>query len=209
MKNRQLLLSLLALSIIFNPLNVLQAKAHVHHPKFIEGHKHTDLNEQEWNNLMQKGYSRQEIFKAHIIAKHSNEKDLEKILMVYKKNKSWKETAKQFGVNLEQLKRDHIKKHKEFFDKHKQQIIQYLSSYTGKSYTELNNYLKEDVDLHFLVVAAAISKKSNKDISQIIQYKKEGKDFKEILSTLKLDPTVIIEEAKVIHKGIRDAIEKE
>ncbi|MGE8203991.1 hypothetical protein ACQKP0_05450 [Heyndrickxia sp. NPDC080065] len=207
MNRNWLFVGILSFSIIFSPLYISKVEAHSH-PQTEERHMHFHISDQEFNNLIKKGYSRQEIFRAHFISKHSTEKNLEKILSVYKKNQSWEETAKHFGVDLEKIKQDHIKKHKQFYERNKTKIIQYLTTYTGKSATELENFLKDDVDLHFLVVAAAISKKSNTDISQIIQYKKEGKNYKDIITMLKLEPNTVFMEAKKIHKDIYKIVQE-
>lgn len=169
---------------------------------------HLHISDQEINDLIKKGYSKQDIFKAYFIAKHAKEKlDVETVLKVYKQKQSWGATAKYFKVDIEKIKKAHFEKHKQFYEKNKTKIIQYLATYTGKSPSELDKYLK-DVDLHFLIVAAAISKKSNTDLSQIIQDKKEGKHLKEIISKKKLDPESVFDEAKNIHKGIHRVIEK-
>ncbi|MED3649824.1 hypothetical protein [Heyndrickxia sporothermodurans] len=207
MKKHYMLISLLSVFLFCSQQNILTVKAHDH--KEIEAkHVHLHISDQEINDLIKKGYTKRDIFKAYFIAKHAKEKlDVETILKVYKQKQSWEETAKYFKVDFEKIKKEHFEKHKQFYKKNKTQIIQYLATYTGKSPKELDTYLK-DVDLHFLVVAAAISKKSNTDLNQIIQYKKEGKHLKEIISIEKLDPKSVFNEAKNIHKGIYRAIKK-
>ncbi|MCI1762444.1 hypothetical protein [Heyndrickxia oleronia] len=164
------------------------------------------MSDQEIIDLIKKGYTRHEVFRAYFISKHANEKNVEKILKVFREKQSWKETAKQFGVDLEKVKKEHLKKHKEFYEKNKAQIINYLATYTGKSTATIEQYLKEDVDLHFLIFAAAISKKGNMDISKIIQDKKSGKSMKEITESAKLDPKAVFHEVKNIQHSIFEAI---
>lgn len=207
MKKRQSLLSIIIISLILSPLYGYKVDAHTQ-PQMTNRHKHIHISDQEFNELIKKGYTRHEIMKAHFISKHSKEKNLEEILIAYKKNQSWKETANSFGVDLEKIKQEHVKKQQKFYNQNKTKIIQYLAAYTGKSPAELEKYLKEDIDLHFLIVSAAISKVSNKDLDQIIQYKKDGKNFKEMMTMLKLDEKTVFEEAKKLHHGIHRVIEK-
>ncbi|KYD00099.1 hypothetical protein [Heyndrickxia sporothermodurans] len=207
MKKYYVLVSILSIALFCSSQNILTVSAH-NHTQVEARHIHLHISDQEINNLMKKGYTKQDIFKAYFIAKHAKEKlDAETILKVYKQKQSWEETAKYFNVDIEKIKKAHFEKHKQFYEKNKTKIIQYLATYTGKSPTELDKYLK-DVDLHFLIVAAAISKKSNTDLSQIIKDKKEGKQLKEIISKEKLDPKSVFDEAKNIHKGIHRVIEK-
>ncbi|MBU5211220.1 hypothetical protein [Heyndrickxia oleronia] len=195
----------LSISLLFNSFHTLNVYAHPH-PQLDEKHKHLHMSDQEINDLIKKGYTRHEVFRAYFISKHANEKNVEKILKVFREKQSWKETAKQFGVDLEKVKKEHLKKHKEFYEKNKAQIINYLATYTGKSTATIKQYLKEDVDLHFLIFAAAISKKGNMDISEIIQDKKSGKSMKEITESAKLDPKSVFPEVKNIQHGIFEAI---
>ncbi|MDH5162568.1 hypothetical protein [Heyndrickxia oleronia] len=205
MKKYFLSVCVLSISLFFNSFHTLNVYAHPH-PQLDEKHKHLHMSDQEINDLIKKGYTRHEVFRAYFISKHSNEKNVEKILKVYREKQSWKETAKQFGVDLEKVKKEHLKKHKEFYEKNKAQIINYLATYTGKSTASIEQYLKEDVDLHFLIFAAAISKKGNMDISKIIQDKKSGKSIKEITESAKLDPKSVFHEVKNIQHGIFEAI---
>jgi hypothetical protein len=161
------------------------------------GHLH--ISQDDFFKLEKLGYTKHDIIKAAHIAKHAN-KSVESVLSYFKKHPSWDETAKHFGVDLEKIKAEHIEKHRQLY---KDKIVKFLSSYTNHTPKEINQYLQNDVDLHFLIVAAAIEKTSNTDLSKIIQYKKDGKSFDEIMNSVNADPKVVFEEVKKIHHEIK------
>lgn len=100
-----MLISLLSVFLFCSQQNILTVKAHDH--KEIEAkHVHLHISDQEINDLIKKGYTKRDIFKAYFIAKHAKEKlDVETILKVYKQKQSWEETAKYFKVDIEKLKK--------------------------------------------------------------------------------------------------------
>ncbi|PKR83599.1 hypothetical protein CWO92_18730 [Heyndrickxia camelliae] len=169
----------------------------------VEEEGHLQLTYEEFQKLLKQGYTVHEIVKAAHISLYTN-KGIEYILRFYKKNGSWQETANHFGVDLEKLKTDQMRKTKRLNRQHKEKIITILANYTSRTPEEINDYLKQDADLHFLIVAAAISKTTNTDLPVIIQYNKEGMSFHEIMKTVHANQKIVFREVKILHQKIKN-----
>jgi len=165
--------------------------------------EHLQLNHEEFQILEKQGYTIHEIIQAAHISMYTN-KSIESILRFYKEHQSWHETAKHFGVDLEKLKTDQMRKTKQLlYKENKEKIIYILANYTNRKPEEISRYLKQDADLHFLIVAAVISKSTNTDLSKIIQLKKEGKSLDEIMNTVNADRKKVFKEVKLLHEKIK------
>jgi len=161
------------------------------------------LTHEEFQKLEKQGYTVHEIVKAAHISMYTN-KSIDSILRFYKKNGSWHETANHFGVEWEKLENDQMRKTKQLSKEIKEKMVTILADYTNRTPAEINHYLKEDVDLHFLIVASAISKTTNTDLPTIIEYKKEGKSFHEIMNTVHANPKTVFDEVKKLHQEIKN-----
>lgn len=165
--------------------------------------EHLQLNHEDFQRLEKQGYTVHEIIKAAHISMYAN-KSIESILRYYKKHQSWHETANHFGVDLEKLKTDQMRKTKQLlYKENKEKIIYILANYTNRKPEEISRYLKQDADLHFLIVAAAISKTTETDLSKIIQLKKEEKSLDEIMNTVHANRKMVFKEVKLLHEKIK------
>ncbi|KAB2331021.1 hypothetical protein [Bacillus mesophilum] len=176
-----------------------------------EGHHHGHhfMDKELVDSLMNKGFSKEEIYKASFIAKFSQAK-VEDVLASYKKNgSSWDKTAQQFGVDLQKMKQ-HYKAKGRFLKKHQTEVLKTLSVYTGKSEADLEALIKkENMSLHFIITAAAMSKSSGKDFNDIIQLKKDGKSFQEMKEKLNLTDDKLHQEMKTLMGEIKNSIKEE
>ncbi|WP_080847629.1 hypothetical protein [Cytobacillus gottheilii] len=175
-----------------------------------EGHHehHHFMNKEQVDSLMNKGYTKEEIYKASFIAKFSKSK-VEDVLAAYKKNgSSWDKTAKNFGVDLQKMKQ-HYKAKGRFLKKHQAEVLQTLSVYTGKKEADLEALVKEEnMSLHFIIMAVAMSKSSGKDLNEVIQLKKDGKNFHEMKKQLNLNDDKLHQEMKTLMGAIKDSIKE-
>ncbi|MCM3094429.1 MULTISPECIES: hypothetical protein [unclassified Cytobacillus] len=170
-------------------------------------HHHRIIDESLMKSLQEQGFTKKEIFIAAHIAKFSNKK-VEDVLSFYKKNNSsWEKTAKQYGVDIEKIKKHHHHHMEKFLETHKEAVLQKVSEYSGKSPQVLQTYLDKGVPLRFLVSGAAVAKAANKDLDEIIQMREQGKSLLNIKTELNLDKEQIHAEMKKlideIHKEIR------
>ena len=82
------------------------------------------------------------------------------------------------------------------------QINHYLATYTGKSTAAIEQYLKEDVDLHFLIFAAAINPKRKYGyFPNLSKIRKRVKKHERNHGSAKLDPRSSVHEVKNIQHG--------
>ncbi|WP_349409747.1 hypothetical protein [Pseudalkalibacillus sp. SCS-8] len=175
------------------------------------GHHHFKKHfiKEEFQALLDDGYTKREIFKGLHIS-HLAEKPIEDVLNIYKETSSWTETAEHFGVDEEKV-RKHKHKHKwkkwqAELDAHKGEILEYLSAYTGKEVQELNGYLVDEIGLRHLIGAAVISKVSGTDLTEVLNYKKEGHTREEFAEHFNLDKEEFKAEMKKVHSDIKERI---
>lgn len=201
MKKIFLFIALISIHISF--IDIPTVNATTYESKLnTEQEEHLHLTHEEFQKLEKQGYTVHEIVKAAHISMYTNN-TIESILRFYKEHGSWQETADHFGVDLQKLKTDQMRKTKQRYKENKEKIIILIANYTNKLPSEINDYLKEDTDLHFLIFAAAISKTTNTDLSRIIQYNKEGKSFDEIMTTVHANRKTVFNEVKMLHKKIK------
>ncbi|WP_408009682.1 hypothetical protein ACJROX_05100 [Pseudalkalibacillus sp. A8] len=179
----------------------------------VEGHKehishrpaiHHKFDKREIHSLLKKGHSKEDVFQAAHIARHS-EKRIEEVLTYYKRSKSWEQTAEHFGVSPEKVaeQRAKWKAHKKKFEQHKDEILSYLGEYSNKDVSELKSYLKEDVRLHHLVKAVVVAKLSDNDLKAVIQYKKQGHSREEMMEHFNVNHDQMHAEMKKVWSEIK------
>lgn len=147
-------------------------------PKEVVLHHHKIISEKQIQSLEKQGYKKHEIWKAAHIAKISK-KDINDVLSYYKQNKSWKETAKHFGVDPKKMHRHHMSKEMKAALLKKVAEIQ-------KSTPEQMKKTMEDNHLHLrhLAVLTIIAQKSNTPFNDVLKMKKDGMHVKQIAEKL-------------------------
>lgn len=161
------------------------------------------------DELTRRGYTKKEIFMAALIS-HKANKNIEEVLALYEKTKSWEKTAEQMGVNIRELKKfDSVRKWKHLIDQHSSEVIAYLAKYTGQNEEDIKNLLKDGISLRFLTGAAAMAKLSNRNLDDIIAFKREGKAFHEIADAINITREELQKELEKIRKEIEEITKKE
>ncbi|WP_410984743.1 hypothetical protein [Bacillus cereus] len=146
--------------------------------KEFTAHHHKIISEEQIQSLEKQGYNKHEIWKAAHIAKISK-KDINEVLSYYKQNKSWKETAKHFGVDPKKMHKHHMSKEM------KAALLQKIAE-MQKSTPEQMKKTMEDNHLHLrhLAVFTIIAQKSNTPFNDVLQMKKDGMHVKQIAEKL-------------------------
>lgn len=174
-------------------------KIQKYHKKLIEKEK--------VDELIEKGYSKKEIFMGAIISRKAS-KSVDEVLELYNKNKSWDETAKKLGVDINELKRiDSIQKWKNLIENNSNTVISHLADYSGKNEEEIKVYINDGIPLRFLVGAAAIAKLGGKDLEEIIAYKQEGKSHHDIMNMLEIEHENLHKELENFRKNVQKKID--
>jgi predicted HicB family RNase H-like nuclease len=172
----------------------------LHHP-----HRHF-MNEADFQRLKDQGYTKKEIIKAAHIAKFADKK-IDDVLKTYKDNgSSWDKTAAHYGLDMEKLKKQCHDQKEKFLEEHKEDVIENVAEYTGKTEAQIQGWLDEGVPLRFIVGGAAMAKASNKDLEELIKMKKGGQSFHDIKKSLNLDKAKMHEEMKVLMGKIKEDI---
>lgn len=173
-------------------------KIQKHHKRLIEKEK--------VDELIEKGYSKKEIFMGAIISRKAN-KSIDEVLGLYKKTKSWDATAKQLGVNIDELKRiDSIQKWKYLIEHNSSTVISHLAEYSNKKEEDIKVFINDGIPLRFLVGAAAMAKLSGKDLEEIIAYKHEGKSHHDIMNILEIEHENLHKELEIFRKTVQKKI---
>ncbi|WNS76722.1 hypothetical protein RRV45_06965 [Bacillus sp. DTU_2020_1000418_1_SI_GHA_SEK_038] len=176
------------------------------HHEIKRDHHHHFINEGDLNRLLDQGYSKDEILRAAHIAKYSNKK-VDDVLNVYKKNdSSWEKTAEHYGLDLKKLKEQYQEHKEKYLQEHKNEVIENVAEYSGKTEDEINSWVDKGISLRFIVVGAAIAKVSNKDLSELIKLKQEGLSFKDMKDSLNIDKEKVRAEKKALMKKIKEDI---
>ncbi|MCI0767320.1 hypothetical protein [Bacillus sp. TL12] len=146
--------------------------------KEFTAHHHKIISEEQIQSLEKQGYNKHEIWKAAHIAKISK-KDINDVLSYYKQNKSWKETAKHFGVDPKKMHKHHMSKEM------KAALLQKIAE-MQKSTPEQMKKAMEDNRLHLrhLAVLTIIAQKSNTPFNDVLQMKTDGMHVKQIAEKL-------------------------
>lgn len=175
-------------------------KVQKHHKRLIEKEK--------VDELIDKGYSKKEIFMGAIISKKAN-RNIDEVLALYKKSNSWDATAKQLGVDIEELKRiDSIQKWRKLIENNSSTVISHLAQYSDKNEEEIKVFINDGIPLRFLIGAAAMAKLSGKDLEEIIAYKQEGKSHRDIMNILEIEHENLHKELESFRKNVQKKISK-
>lgn len=146
--------------------------------KEVAVHHHKLISEEQIQSLEKQGYNKHEIWKAAHIAKISK-KDIKDVLSYYKQNKSWKETAKHFGVDPKKLHKHHMSKEM------KQALLQKVAEMQNSTPEQMQKIMKDNnIRLHHLTVLTIIAQKSNTPFNDVLKMKKDGMHIKQIAEKL-------------------------
>lgn len=168
-------------------------------------YQHDFIKQDEMDRLLKEGHSKKDILKAAHIAKYAD-KNIDEVLKTYKEKGSWEETAQHYGLDLEKMKKDCHEKKEKFLQEHKDDVIDEVAEYTGKTEEEINGWVNNGVPLRFIVAGAAMAKASGKDLSEIVQMKQDGKSFKEIMEGLGVNKEKMHQEMNTLMKKIKEDI---
>lgn len=139
---------------------------------------HNPISQEQIQALEKQGYQKHEIWKAIHIAKISK-KDVNTILAYYKQNKSWKETAKHFGVDPKKLHKHHMS------EEMKQAFLQKVAEMQNSTPEQIKKTMKDyHLHLHQLAILTIIAQKSHTPLSDVLKMKKDGKPIKQIADEL-------------------------
>lgn len=168
-----------------------------------------DFDKEKFESLLDEGYSKEEIMKAIHIAKAA-EKDVAEVLKDYKETESWEETMNDLGVKKEDLMKHKGKwaKGAKYLEAHKEEVMNYLSEYSGESVEELNAYLEDDLRLHHLVSAAVVAHLSDSTIGEVIEYKKAGHSREEFKEKFTIEKEEFHTEMKKVWTEIKSSIKE-
>lgn len=143
-----------------------------------------------------------------IISKKAN-RNIDEVLALYKKSNSWDATAKQLGVDIEELKRiDSIQKWRKLIENNSSTVISHLAQYSDKNEEEIKVFINDGIPLRFLIGAAAMAKLSGKDLEEIIAYKQEGKSHRDIMNILEIEHENLHKELESFRKNVQKKISK-
>lgn len=191
--------------LLFHSSAITFAERHNSH-EHERNHYHHFISKEDFERLLDQGYSKKEILKAGHIAKYAN-KNVDDVLKVYRDNdSSWDKTAEHYGLDMKKLRKQMCEQKEKFLQEHKDEVIENVAEYSGKSEEVIQNWINNGIHLRFIVMGAAMAKVSNKDLEEIIQMKRDGKTFKEIKESLNLDRDKLREEKKAIMKKIKEDI---
>lgn len=97
----------------------------------------------------------------------------------------------------------HDNKHHHLLNKHKKEVVQYISSYLNQPEANISKFVDEQkVEMKKLIFIAVISKLSNKPLENVIAAKKENTSFKDLLSKYNINHEQFHNEMKRVHKDI-------
>ncbi|PGL69027.1 hypothetical protein [Bacillus sp. AFS055030] len=101
----------------------------------------------------------------------------------------------------------HHKAHK-MLEKHKKEVVKYLSKYLNQPEAKLNKIVEQHkLKMKKLIFIAVVSKLSNKPLENIIAQKNKTNSFKEILDNNNIKREQFFEEMKKVHRDIFTQIE--
>lgn len=169
-------------------------------------HHHHFIKKEDFQRLLDQGYSKKEILKAGHIAKYAN-KNVDEVLKTYKDNESsWEKTAEQYGLDLKKIKQKYHEDKEKFLEENKDTVIENVVEYSGKTEKDIRSWLDEGVSLRFIVGGAALAKASNKDLSELIKLHKEGQSLKVIKKNLQFEHEKMHSEMMTLMKKIKEDI---
>jgi len=97
----------------------------------------------------------------------------------------------------------HDNKHHELLNKHKKEVVKYISNYVNQPEANVNKLVNDQkIEMKKLIFVAVISKLSNQPMENIIAAKKENKSFKDLLSKYNIDHEQFHNEMKRVHEDL-------
>ncbi|MGM7700324.1 hypothetical protein ACSVDE_01295 [Pseudalkalibacillus sp. Hm43] len=170
---------------------------------------HKDFNKEKFETLLEDGYTKEEIMKGIHIARAAD-KTVEEVLEDYKGTNSWEETMNNLGVEKEDLMKHKGKwaKGAKYLEAHKEEVVNYLSEYTGERVENLNGYLENDMRLHHLVRVAVVAHLSDSTISEVIEYKQAGHSREEFKEKFSIEKEEFHTEMKKVWTEIKSSIKE-
>ncbi|MDF2083698.1 hypothetical protein [Bacillus pseudomycoides] len=164
----------------------------------VAAHHHKLISEEQIQSLEKQGYNKHEIWKAAHIAKISK-KDIKDVLSYYKQNKSWKETAKHFGVDPKKLHKHHMSKEM------KQALLQKVAEMQNSTPEQMQKVMKDNnIRLHQLTVLTIIAQKSNTPFNDVLKMKKDGMHIKQIAEKLNVKKEDIRAEMMKLIQSVKE-----
>ncbi|GIN70893.1 hypothetical protein J14TS2_13680 [Bacillus sp. J14TS2] len=193
----------IALCISFIAITTLTGNATAHETT------HFHMDQGELQSLIEKGYSKKDIFHAKGIA-HLAGKDIEDVLNHHQKSKSWEKTASHFGIDVKEIKAKHKKmkakhkKMKKFYKDHQEEILGYIAGYSAISPEELKKIQTENsLETYHIMNAAIIAKLSNSALVDIVNEHKAGKKFYDIAQNRNVKKAEFRKEFKRVHHELK------
>ncbi|CAI8887344.1 MULTISPECIES: hypothetical protein [Bacillus] len=166
--------------------------------KEFTAHHHKPISDEQLQSLEKQGYKKHEIWKAAHIAKISK-KDIKDVLSYYKQNKSWKETAKHFGVDPKKLHKHHMSKEM------KQALLQKVAEMQNSTPEQMKKIMKDNnIRLHHLTVLTIIAQKSNTPFNDVLKMKKDGMHIKQIAEKLNVKKEDIRAEMMKLIQSVKE-----
>ncbi|MEH6937991.1 hypothetical protein V7056_09035 [Bacillus sp. JJ664] len=97
----------------------------------------------------------------------------------------------------------HDNKHHELLNKHKKEVVKYISNYVNQPEANVNKLVNDQkIEMKKLIFVAVVSKLSNQPMENIIAAKKENKSFKDLLSKYNIDHEQFHNEMKRVHEDL-------
>jgi len=94
----------------------------------------------------------------------------------------------------------HDNKHHELLNKHKKEVVKYISNYVNQPEANVNKLVNDQkIEMKKLIFVAVVSKLSKQPMENIIAAKKENKSFKDLLSKYNIDHEQFHNEMKRVH----------
>ena len=166
--------------------------------KEFTAHHHKIISDEQLQSLEKQGYKKHEIWKAAHIAKISKQ-DINDVLSYYKQNKSWKETAKHFGVDPKKMHKHHMSKEM------KEALLQKVAEMQKSTPEQMKKTMEDNhIHLHQLAVLTIIAQKSNTPFNDVLQMKKDGMHIKQIAEKLNVKKEDIRAEMMKLMQSVKE-----
>lgn len=177
--------------------------------KHREHHYHPIIDQEKISDLKQQGFSKQEIFIGALLSKKSG-KDIDEVFQLYKEESSWEKVAEKLNVDFDDLKKWEGKHQWEVILKnHEEEVLNELAKYNLKKKKDMEKLLDDEISLRFLIGASVMAKLANKDVEEIVQYKKEGKTFQELKKELNLNEEELHKELSQFKTNLKNQLKEQ
>lgn len=177
--------------------------------KHREHHYHPIIDQEKISDLKQQGFSKQEIFIGALLSKKSG-KDIDEVFQLYKEESSWEKVAEKLNVDFDDLKKWEGKHQWEVILKnHEEEVLNELAKYNLKKKKDMEKLLDDEISPRFLIGASVMAKLANKDVEEIVQYKKEGKTFQELKKELNLNEEELHKELSQFKTNLKNQLKEQ